>query len=78
MANVELKERVKSEIDKLRPYLQADGGDLEFVELTDENIVKVKLLGACGSCPYSLMTLKQGVEQALKKAIPEVEAVEQV
>lgn len=73
-----LTERVKAEIEKLRPYLQADGGDIEFVELTDENVVKVKLLGACGSCPYSLMTLKQGVEQALKKVIPEVEAVEQV
>lgn len=68
-----LTERVKAEIEKLRPYLQADGGDIEFVELTDENVVKVKLLGACGSCPYSLMTLKQGVEQALKKVIPEVE-----
>ncbi|MGI6718631.1 MAG: NifU family protein [Bacteroidales bacterium] len=78
MTMAKLTERVKAEIEKLRPYLQADGGDIEFVELTDENVVKVKLLGACGSCPYSLMTLKQGVEQALKKVIPEVEAVEQV
>ncbi|HQB48111.1 MAG TPA: NifU family protein, partial [Bacteroidales bacterium] len=68
--NEELIRKVKNVIDQIRPYLQSDGGDIEFVELTSDNIVNVKLLGACGSCPYSTMTLKNGVENAMKRAIP--------
>jgi Fe-S cluster biogenesis protein NfuA len=75
---VELTKKVQNVIDQIRPYLQNDGGDIEFVELTDQNIVNVRLLGACGSCPYSTMTLKNGVENAMKRAIPEIKSVEAV
>ncbi len=73
---IELQKKVENVIDQIRPYLEADGGDIRFVELTDDNVVVVELLGACGSCPMSTMTLKSGVEQAMKKAIPEIQAVE--
>ena len=76
--NVELENKVKSMIEQLRPYLQADGGDLKFVELTDDNVVKVQLHGACGACPYSTMTLKDGVERAIKESIPEIKSVDRV
>ena len=74
----ELSSKVQNVIEQIRPYLQQDGGDIQFVELTDDNIVNVKLMGACGSCPYSMMTLKGGVESAVIKAIPEIKAVEAV
>jgi Fe-S cluster biogenesis protein NfuA len=74
----ELEQKVKNVIEQVRPYLQADGGDIRYIELTDEFIVKVELQGACGSCPYSTMTLKNGVEEAVKKAVPEVVSVESV
>lgn len=77
-ANPELTAKVKNVIDQIRPYLQADGGDIRFIELTSENVVKVELQGACGSCPYSQMTLKNGVEEAVKKAIPEIVAVDSI
>lgn len=71
----DLEKRVKETIEMVRPYLVADGGDIQFVELTDDLVVKVQLLGACGSCPYSMQTLKNGVEQAVKKQIPEIKEV---
>lgn len=71
----ELAEKVNSAIDSIRPYLQADGGDVEFVEITDDLTVKVKLTGACGSCPFSMMTLKSGIEQAVKEKVPEVKEI---
>lgn len=74
----EITKKVQNVIEQIRPYLQQDGGDIEFVELTNSNIVNVKLLGACGSCPYSTMTLKNGVESAMKKAIPEIVSVEAI
>ncbi len=70
-------EKVKKVLEEIRPALQADGGDIDFVGI-DNNVVKVKLLGACGSCPSSLVTLKMGVEARLKEEIPEVECVEAV
>jgi Fe-S cluster biogenesis protein NfuA len=73
-----LEERVKEVLDRIRPYLQRDGGDLEFIELTDDNIVRVKLQGACAGCPMSQITLSRGVEAALKEEIPEVASVENV
>lgn len=73
-----LVSKVESVISQIRPYLQADGGDIRFVELTEDLIVKVELQGACGSCPHSLMTLKNGVEQAMISAIPEVKGVEDI
>ena len=74
----ELQEKVLKVIEQLRPYLQADGGDIQFVNITDENVVNVELLGACGSCPYSQTTLKNGVEEAMRKAIPEINSVETI
>ncbi len=71
----DLEKRVNEAIDVVRPYLVADGGDIKFVELTDDMVVKVQLLGACGACPYSIQTLKNGVEQAVKKQIPEIKEV---
>lgn len=73
-----LEKRVKNILDQVRPYLQQDGGDVSFVELTDDMVVMVKLTGACGSCPYSTMTLKNGIESVMKKSIPEIKSVEQV
>lgn len=72
----ELTVKVKNIIEQIRPYLQADGGDISFVELTDDNVVNVELQGSCGSCPFSRMTLKNGVEEAVKKALPEIKSVE--
>lgn len=77
-ANGDLLNRIEEVINQLRPYLQADGGDIRFVELTPDNIVKVELQGACGACPYSHMTLKSGVEEALKRAVPEVKGVQEI
>jgi len=74
----DLVARIEKVIDQIRPYLQADGGNIRFVHFTDDNIVNVELLGACGSCPMSQMTLKAGVEQAIKKVVPEVKSVEAI
>jgi len=73
---MELKEKILEILDKVRPALQADGGDVEFVELTEDNVVKVRLQGACKGCPMSQMTLKQGIEKFMLKEIPEITAVE--
>ena len=70
-----LEEKVKSALDNVRPSLQADGGDVEFVSLGEDGTVSVKLTGACGSCPMATITLKNGIENYLKKEIPEVTAV---
>jgi Fe-S cluster biogenesis protein NfuA len=72
-----MKEKVQEVMDKIRPMLQADGGDVELVEVED-GIVKVRLTGACKGCPMSQMTLKNGIERLLKKEIPEVKSVESV
>jgi Fe-S cluster biogenesis protein NfuA len=70
-----LEDQVKAALDNVRPSLQADGGDVEFVSLADDGTVSVKLTGACGSCPMSQMTLKMGIENYLKKEVPQVSAV---
>jgi Fe-S cluster biogenesis protein NfuA len=70
-----LLEKVNAVIDHLRPFLQSDGGDIEVVEITDENTVIVRLMGACGNCPFSENTMKAGVEQALRKELPEIKEV---
>ncbi len=72
-----MKDRVEEVLAKIRPSLQADGGDIQLVDVTD-GVVKVKLTGACGTCPMSQMTLKMGVEAALKENIPEVKRVEAI
>lgn len=71
-----LKEQVQKVLNDIRPSLQADGGDVELLEVTKEGIVKVKLTGACGTCPFAQMTLKAGIERLLKKEIPEVKEVQ--
>jgi len=72
-----LKEQVQEVLNTIRPRLQADGGDVELVSV-DEGIVKVRLTGACGGCPFATMTLKNGIEAVLKREIPEVRSVQQV
>ena len=73
-----MKERVQQLIEQIRPTLQADGGDIELVDVTDDGIVKVKLQGACRGCPGATMTLKMGVERFIKKHIPEIKSVENI
>ncbi len=68
-------EKVRAALEKVRPNLQADGGDVELVDITEEGLVRVKLLGACHGCPMSQMTLKMGIEKYLQKEIPEVKGV---
>ena len=73
-----MKEEVAKVLDMVRPALQADGGDVALVDVTDDGVVSVRLTGACGSCPMSTMTLKMGIEKTLKEKIPAVKSVVQV
>lgn len=75
---MELLQRVEKALDTIRPYLEADGGNVSVEEITADGIAKLRLLGACGSCPMSIMTLKAGIEEAIKKSVPEIVAVEAV
>jgi Fe-S cluster biogenesis protein NfuA len=70
--------RVLAALDKIRPYLEADGGDVKILEISDENVVTIELLGACGTCPMSTMTMKAGVEEAVKREVPEIKSVQAV
>lgn len=70
-----LRSRVLASLEKIRPYLQSDGGDIELVNITDDHIVQVRLTGACNGCPFSMQTLKAGVELALLKEVPEIKEV---
>lgn len=73
-----MREKVEAVLERVRPMLKADGGDVELVDVTDDGVVKVKLTGACGGCPMATLTLKQGIEAALREEIPEVTEVVQV
>ncbi len=73
-----MKEQVQEALNKIRPALQRDGGDVELVEVSDDGVVKVKLQGACGGCPMSQMTLKMGIEKVVKEAVPAIKSVESV
>jgi Fe-S cluster biogenesis protein NfuA len=73
-----MKEKVQQVIDEIRPNLQADGGDIELIDVTEDGVVKVRLRGACSGCPGAAMTLKMGVERVLKSRIPQVKRVENV
>jgi Fe-S cluster biogenesis protein NfuA len=73
-----LLSQVEAALDTIRPYLEADGGNVSVEEITPEGVVKLILLGSCGSCPMSIMTLKAGIEQAIKKAVPQVTAIEAI
>jgi Fe-S cluster biogenesis protein NfuA len=68
-------DKIEVALQEIRPFLEDDGGDINFIELTDEWVVKVKLVGACSSCDISMMTLKNGVEMAVKRAVPDVKEV---
>jgi len=70
-----MKERVEKALEKVRPMLKADGGNVELVEITADNVVKLKLSGTCGCCPMSQMTLKMGIEKILKQEVPEIKEV---
>jgi Fe-S cluster biogenesis protein NfuA len=72
------KAKVEEALNMIRPALQRDGGNVELVEVTPEGVVKVKLVGACGSCPMSTLTLKRGIEATLKQRLPEIASVESV
>lgn len=72
---MDMKSRVEDILKKVRPSLQADGGDVELINVSDDGIVQVTLKGACGSCPFSTMTLKNGIEARIKEAIPEIKEV---
>lgn len=73
-----LKDKVQEALNKVRPSLQADGGDVQLVDVDENGLVKVKLTGACGGCPMSQMTLKMGIEKVLKQNVPEVTRVESI
>jgi len=73
-----LTEQVEQALETIRPYLIADGGDVAIEEITSDNVVKLKLLGNCGSCKMSFMTMKAGIEQAIMKAVPQISSVEAV
>ena len=70
-----IREKVVNALNRVRPYLQNDGGDIDLIDITDEMIVKVKLTGACHGCPYAMQTLKAGVEQAIIQEVPEIRQV---
>ncbi len=75
---IALAEKINISLSELRPHLHADGGDMELVEITDEGVARVKLLGACSDCTMSMMTIKAGLEEAVKKVAPEITAVEAI
>ncbi len=73
-----MKERVQAAIEKIRPMLKADGGDVQLVDVSDDGVVQVRLKGACSGCPMSQMTLKNGIERIIKQEVPEVKTVKSV
>ncbi|NBW36035.1 MAG: NifU family protein [Cytophagia bacterium] len=76
MNTVELTQRIEASLDGIRPYLEADGGNVKIHELTSDNTLKLEFVGTCGSCPMSSMTFKAGVEEAIRKAVPEIAKIE--
>ena len=72
MSKEEITHRVETALDSIRPYLEADGGNVRILDLNDDNILKLEFVGACGSCPMSTMTFKAGVEEAINRAVPEI------
>ena len=73
-----LLQRIEQALDTIRPYLRTDGGDVKLVEVTKDNVARIELLGACGACPMSTMTFKAGVEEAIKREVPEIISVEAI
>ncbi|HEY1040526.1 MAG TPA: NifU family protein [Bacteroidia bacterium] len=75
MSNSDLKIKVEEALKTIRPYLEADGGNVELVELTEDKTVKVELTGACKTCSMSMMTMKAGIEETIKRSVPEIKSV---
>jgi Fe-S cluster biogenesis protein NfuA len=75
---IELTKRIEDALEQIRPYLQADGGNVSLVEITDEKVVRLELLGACKSCSMSMMTMKAGIEETIRRSVPEITGVEAV
>lgn len=78
MTNPDKLQKIESALEQVRPFLKADGGDISLVEVTDNNVVRVKLLGACKGCSISHITMKAGIEEAIRNAVPEIQSVEAV
>ncbi|MEQ8471855.1 MAG: NifU family protein [Marinoscillum sp.] len=78
MAQQELLDKIESALDNIRPYLKTDGGNVKLLGVDEDQIVRLELLGNCGSCPMSAMTLKAGVEEAIKRVVPEIKGVEAI
>jgi len=76
--NEEMTRRIEASLDSIRPYLEADGGNVRVMDVSDDQVVKLEFVGACGSCPMSTMTFKAGVEAAIKRAVPEIKSIEVV
>ncbi len=74
-ATAELKAKVQAALDELRPAIQMDGGDVELVDITEDGVVQVRLMGACGGCPMSMVTLQAGIERIIKRKVPEIAGV---
>lgn len=74
----EIIKKIEEALDQLRPFLEADGGNIDLIEVSSDYVAKVKLLGACSSCSMSMMTLKSGVEEAVKRAVPQIKSVEAI
>lgn len=72
----DLTQRIEASLDSIRPYLEADGGNVKVKQITPDHIVKLEFVGTCGTCPMSTMTFKAGVEEAIKKAVPEIKGIE--
>jgi Fe-S cluster biogenesis protein NfuA len=75
---MDLLQKVEDALNTIRPYLEADGGNVSVEEITPDHVVRLRLLGSCGSCPMSIMTLKAGIEEAIKKAVPEITSIEAI
>ena len=74
----ELMQRIESSLDSIRPYLEADGGNVRILEITKDNVVRLEFVGNCENCPMSTMTFKAGVEEAIRKSVPEIKSIEVV
>lgn len=74
----ELTQKIEASLDSIRPYLEADGGNVKIQQVTSDHVVKLEFVGACGNCPMSTMTFKAGVEEAIRRAVPEIKGIEVV
>jgi len=75
MTDTDILDKIEASLDTMRPYLKDDGGNVEIVDITDEGVLRLRLMGSCSSCPQSFMTMKAGIETAVKQAVPEIKSV---